>query len=136
MDTDKEETNETQEDRIEFLKKKGDRHFTVEGRTAEIKVDLVLQARAKMSDNKEIRSYRAIALTSVMSKWCASCIIFRLEKEREPENWKNLHVGGVGWDKLPTLASDEDECTTETLGMGGRKTNNVFGKLGHQDGFR
>ena len=32
---------------------KGDQQFTVEGRNAEeITVDLVLQARAKMSDNK------------------------------------------------------------------------------------
>ena len=122
----------------------------MEGRTAEITVDLVLQARAKMSDNKVngpedaivsemikqlpvekictftrcfqerfmgqmespsswkivilvflnkpdagIRSCRAIALTSVMSKWYASCIILRLEREKELENWKNLHVAGV-----------------------------------------
>ena len=44
---------------------------------------------------KGIRSYRAIALTSVMSKWYASCISLRLEKEKEPEKWKNLHVGGA-----------------------------------------
>ena len=41
------------------------------------------------------RSHRTIALTSVMSKWFASCIILRLEQEREPEKWKKLHVGGV-----------------------------------------
>ena len=50
--TDQEETREVQENRIEYFKKKGDQQFTVEGRTAEITVDLVLQARAKMSDNK------------------------------------------------------------------------------------
>ena len=38
---------------------------------------------------------KAIALTSVMSKLCASCIILRLEKEKEPESWKKLHVGGI-----------------------------------------
>ena len=32
-------------------KKKGDEQFTMEARNAEITVDLVLQARAKMSDN-------------------------------------------------------------------------------------
>ena len=37
------------------------------------------------------RSYRAVALTSVMSKWYASCIILRLQNE----SWKKLHVGGV-----------------------------------------
>ena len=110
-----------------------DRHFTDDGRVAETTVDLVLQARAKMSENnvngpedavvsvmtkllpldkiqkitrcfqerlvgqieapiswkvvkfgffrkpdaelKGIRSYRTIALTSVMSKWHASCMI-------------------------------------------------------------
>ena len=44
---------------------------------------------------KGIRSYRAIALTSVMSKWCAACTVLRLEKEKEPESWKQLHVGGI-----------------------------------------
>ena len=146
MYADPEETREVQEKRIECLKEKGDRHFTDDGKGAEITVDLVLQGRAKMSDNKvngvedtvvsemikllplenihtitrcfqersmglmeapsswkivklvflrktdaepkEIRSYRAIALTSVMSKWYASCIMLRLEKEKELENWK------------------------------------------------
>ena len=30
-----------------------------------------------------------------MSKWCANCIILRLERENEPEGWKQLHVGGI-----------------------------------------
>ena len=123
----------------------------MDGRDAEITVDLVLQARAKMSDNKvngpedavvsEMikqlpfredlynhecfqerfegqmeapsswkivkliflrkpdaepkkgnRSYKAIAHTSVFSKSYASCIILRLEQEREPKNWMKLHV--------------------------------------------
>ena len=29
-----------------------------------------------------------------MSKWYASCVILRLEKEKEPESWKRLQVGG------------------------------------------
>ena len=49
MYPDKEETNEIHENRIEYFTKKGDRHFTV---APEITVDLVLQARAKMSDKK------------------------------------------------------------------------------------
>ena len=52
MCTDQEETNEVQEDRIECFKKKGDQQFTEDGRNAEITVDLVLQAKARMSDNK------------------------------------------------------------------------------------
>ena len=152
--TDQEETKEEQENRIEHSKKKGDLEFIVEGRTAEITGDLVLQARAKMSENnvngpedamvsemikqlplkktytiwkcfqerfmdqmespsswkivklvffrkpdaepkKGFRSYRAIALTSVMSKWYASCILLRLEKGKEPEKWNNLRIGGM-----------------------------------------
>ena len=46
------ETKEWQENRIEYFKKKGDQQFTEDGRNAEIVVDLVLEARAKMCDNK------------------------------------------------------------------------------------
>ena len=53
----------------------------------------------------------------------------------------------IGWDKLPTLASYDDECDSETLGMAGGKeprdetrdggkTNTVLGQLGYQDGLR
>ena len=117
-----------QEQGIEYFKKKGDRQFTDDGNRGEITVDVMLQDRAKMFENKVkgpedafesetikrlpleninmittcfqerfmgqmegpsswtivklvflrkadaepkkgIRSYRAIALTSVMSKW-------------------------------------------------------------------
>ena len=124
-----------------IFKKTRDRQFADDGRGAEITVDLALQARAKMSENKVngpedavvsemnmlltflvgqmeapsswkivklvflrkpdaepkkgIRSYRATALTSVMSKWYESGTIPRLDKETEPENWKKKHVGGV-----------------------------------------
>ena len=150
----KRETREIQKKKIEYFTKKDHRHFTEEGRGAEITVDLVLQARAQLSENKvngpegafvsemikrlrlekihiitmcfqerftgqmeapcswkiakvvflwipgagrkkEIRNYRALPLTSVMSKWYASCILLRLEKERELESWKKLHVGGI-----------------------------------------
>ena len=43
--TDQGETREVQEKRIEYFKKKGDRHFTDDGRGAEITVDLVLQGK-------------------------------------------------------------------------------------------
>ena len=52
MCTDQEETKEAQESRIEYFTKKGDQQFTEEGRNAEVTVDLVFQARAKLSDNK------------------------------------------------------------------------------------
>ena len=125
----------------EYFWTKGNLHFTEDGRNAEITVDLVLQSRGRVSENKVngpedaivsemiktlpmekiymktkcfqerflgrmespsswkvvkrvflrkpdaaptkgIRSYRAIALTSVMSKWYVSCILLRLEKEK------------------------------------------------------
>ena len=47
------EAREVQEKIIEYFKnKKEDWHFTDDGRGAEITIDLVLQARAKMSENK------------------------------------------------------------------------------------
>ena len=129
-------------------KEHGNRHFTVQGRVAKITIDLVLQARAKMPENKVIgpedsvvsetieqlpqekiyeitrcfqgqfmdvddassplplpsssrivklvflrkldaamkkgiRSYTAVALTSVMSKLYATCVLLRLLKEKE-----------------------------------------------------
>ena len=39
--------------------------------------------------------HRGIALTSVMSKWYASCIFLRLEKAKGPEKGEHLHIGGV-----------------------------------------
>ena len=90
-----------------------------------------------------IRRCRAIALTSVMSKWYASCVMIRMEKEREPETWKRLHMGGVN----KTSSAFGHQSFTKTLGMARGKishvetrqrdsTNTVYGKLGHQDSLR
>ena len=49
-------------------------------------VKLVFSRKPDAEPKKGIRSYRAIVLTSVMPKWYASCNIFRLEKEKEPES--------------------------------------------------
>ena len=35
-----------------------------------------------------IRSYKPTAFTTVMSKWCASCVMMLVEKEKEPESWR------------------------------------------------
>ena len=51
MYNDQDETKEEQGNRIECFWKKGNQQFTEEGRKAEITLDLVLQARAKLSDN-------------------------------------------------------------------------------------
>ena len=64
--TDQEETEEVQKERIEYFKMKGDRHLLEEGRAGEMTVDLVLQARAKLSNNKV--SVPADAVVSEMIK--------------------------------------------------------------------
>ena len=56
---------------------------------------LVFLRKPEAVPKKEIRSHRAAALTSVMSEWYATCVILRLEEEKEPEGWKQLHVGGI-----------------------------------------
>ena len=48
-----------------------------------------------MELRKRIKSNKAMALTSVMSKWYATCIIPRLEQDKEPEEMKQLQVGGI-----------------------------------------
>ena len=58
MYTDLEETKVVQKN--ECFKEKGNQRFTQDGRNAEITVDLVLQARAKLSDNKVNRPENAI----------------------------------------------------------------------------
>ena len=51
--TDQEETRDAEEKtELNTSKKKGSQQFTVDGRKAEVTVDLILQARARMSDNK------------------------------------------------------------------------------------
>ena len=49
---DPEETIEEQEKRVMKYNEVGDRHFTEEGSVADISIDLVVQARAKISENK------------------------------------------------------------------------------------
>ena len=52
MDANEEEMKEAQESRTEYFRKKGNQPFTEDGRNAEITVDLVLPARAILSENK------------------------------------------------------------------------------------
>ena len=49
---DPERIKEVQDGRVEFFKRKEDLQFTKNGRGAEITIDLVLQARATMSENR------------------------------------------------------------------------------------
>ena len=57
--------------------------------------ELVILRKYDAALLKGIRSYRTLALTSVMSKWYATCIILRMERVREPEGWEQLHVRGM-----------------------------------------
>ena len=72
---------------------------------------------------KGIRSYRAIALTSVMSKWYASCIILCLKKEKELERWKKLHLGGVDGISCQHLQVMMTNLLQKTLGMAKEERN-------------
>ena len=78
-----------QEGRMEYFKKKGDQHFTKNGREAKITSDLALQARAKMSENKVDGPEDAVV--SEMSK---TVIIAKYLQERSlrkveaPSSWK------------------------------------------------
>ena len=182
--TDMEETKEAQENRIEYFWKKGNQQFTEEARNVDITVDLVLHARAKLSENKVNGPEDAIVSEIVkrlpMEKIHTITRCFQeggevgvLEEARcspdqrdEKLQSSSSHVGDVevvrimhlatfgerkearkmeeatywwiGWNKLPTLASNDDECDTETLGVAGGKescdeiryggkTNTVFG---------
>ena len=57
-------------------------------------VKLIFLRKPNATPQKGRRSYTATALTS-MSKWYAACMILRLGTEKEPESWRQLHVGGV-----------------------------------------
>ena len=67
--------------------------FTVEGRTAEITVDLVLQARATMSDNKVNGPEDAIV--SEMIKQLPWEEIYTITKCFQERARRNLQVRGI-----------------------------------------
>ena len=112
-------------------------------------VKLVFLRKPDAEPKKGTRSYRATALTSVMSKWYASCIILRLEKgkEKELESCKKSHVGGIESISCQHSQVMMTNLLQKYLGMaGGQKTNdyarqrdtthNVVGEHGHQVGLR
>ena len=67
---------------------------------------------------KGIRSYRAIALTSVVSKWCASCVLSRLKKEKRDREVEEL---AHGWRERDTSAFIDDEFIAKNTGNGTKK---------------
>ena len=57
-------------------------------------VKLVFLKKPDAAPTEGIKSYRAIVLTSVMSKWCASCVGCASRK-MSLEKLRSLHMGGV-----------------------------------------
>ena len=53
-------------------------------------VKLVFLRKPGATLRKGTRSFRSTALTSVMWKWYATCVVLRLEEELD--GWKQLHV--------------------------------------------
>ena len=58
-------------------------------------VKLVFLWKPDAERKKGIRSYRAIALTSVMSWWYTPFVMMCMEKEKVPETWHRLRIGGI-----------------------------------------
>ena len=115
----KEETNEILEDRIEHFKKKGDRHFTVEGRTAKITVDLVLQARTKMSDNRV--KWPDDAIESEMINQLL------LEKYTITKCFQERFMGQVESTRVPGRSQNWSSCENRTVPR--RRRSEAAGRL-------
>ena len=84
---------------------------------------------------------------SVMSKLYAACVVPRLEKKKDPDNWKQLHVGsidGISCQHFPVLMTnlllqkhwEWQEDTRPLIKHGGDTSHKVLGKRGYQDGLR
>ena len=54
---------------------------------------LVFLTKPDAKLEKGLRGFRAIALLSVFSKWYATVLVDMLNEEKEPPEWKRLHVG-------------------------------------------
>ena len=58
---------------------------------------------------KGLRGFRAIALLSVFSKWYATVLVDMLRDEKEPSEWKRLHVEaerGVNCEHMRALVTN------------------------------
>ena len=107
-------------------------------------VKLVFLKKPDAAPTKGIRSYQAIALDI---RVCKLHLITRGKGKGTKMFEEKPAYGWSGRDKLPTPSSFDDEFTAKTLGVARRKecgdetlrsgkTNDVHGKLGHQDGLR
>ena len=88
-------------------------------------VKLVFLAKPDAEPKKGVRSEREIALTSVMSKWYASCVMMRMEKEKEIETWQRLHMGGVNKISCQRLQVLVTHLLQQHLGMARGKISHV-----------
>ena len=82
-----------------------------------------------------------------MKKRHAACIDLRLEMEKEPEGWNQLHVGGTDGTGCQHLQVMMTRLLQKHLGVAGgqeeehvarqrKETHDVLGPHGHQDGLR
>ena len=110
-------------------------------------VTLVFLRKPDAAPMKGTRSDRAIAFTSVMSKWHAACAILRLEREEESEGWKQLRVGGIDGiscqhlhmmmtQLLQTTWEWQEDRRKEHVARQKKETHDVLGQHGHEDGLR
>ena len=105
-------------------------------------VKLVFLKKPDAAPSKGIRSYRAIAMTSVMSKWYPSCVLFTIGKGKRAREAEEFAHGWRERGHLPTLTGVDDEFIAKTLGMARGKesrdetwysgqADNVRGQPGH-----
>ena len=105
----------------------------------------VSQKRQTLSFRKD---YVAISPFSVFSKWYTTVLVDLLHEEKEPLEWRSLHVGAErGFNQLRAHAGLVDEYTTETLGVAGQSPNRFatrvlqvlhgpYDELGRESGVR
>ena len=128
--TDREETREVQGKRIQYSEEKGDQQFTMDGRQAEVTVDLVLRAWAKMNDNKISGSKDAMVSEMVkilpLEKFHTTTRCFQerfVGQMNAPEGARDLEKTSYRrsqQDKLSTSASVGDKFVSKLLGMARR----------------
>ena len=62
-------------------------------------VKLILLKETGRCTKERNQKVLAIALTSVFSKWYASCLILGFERERKPLNLEETACGRMEWNK-------------------------------------
>ena len=70
---------------------------------------LVFLKKTDAKLGKGLRGFRAFALLGVFSKWCATVLVDMLHEDKEPSEWKRLHVGaerGVNCEHMQALVTN------------------------------